>query len=905
MIKNPKYIFVIIACFWCFSLNADKTLSLRQINAYKKEGEFAFHQKDFFSAISKLEHAASGYKHFGKLIDYLVCSEMLCSSYEKIGLYDEAISIKEEQMEIHATGISNQDSNYSMHLGSLAHLYGLKGDYNKAIALSNEALSLKKSIYGDESDEYVTALNNITYYYYCLGNYEVATSYMNDAVSIIERTKGKKSKEYATILNYMAGVCFQLEMYEWSLELETRCVEILSEFKDSNIFLVSLQNLALYKSKVKPNQIKESIELTEKSLRLQKERGQQNTSFYGIGLCNLMSYYTLDSQFEKAERCGLEALELYKTLYGDYHPNITALLLNMSGLYVESHQIQKAVKCISLTTEGYYDQTLKAFKNLTKDERTYYWLRYEPWCLHQLPCYALMLNDEEVICCTYDAALFSKGLLLNSEKEISKIIKESKDSSLINDYLELQQLNNEINYLSQFTNQSKGINLDSLKNLISKKEKHLIETSVVYGDFTRNFNIRWKDVQSKLGNQDIAVEFLSLPYYEDGNTYIALLLKNNWNSPKLVQLNFNDSIGTHDFSYLSKCIWEPLLHDLRDMKNIYFAPSGKLNNFPIESFPMPNDTVLISEKYNLFRLSSTRELAVENHNSIGSNAVLYGGLIYDIDIAELERDSKQYYRVMEEGELMRSLLDEKSINGIRECVRGLVELPGTKKEVEQIGQIIRNSRLKHIIVDNYIGNKGTEISFKSLSGKKKKIIHIATHGFYLNDENGMLQDYLSMAAIAMGHNVNDVRSVEDKSLTRCGLCFAGADNKLQGEVFPNGLDDGIMTAQEISTLDLSGLDMISLSACQTAQGDIMSDGVFGLQRGFKKAGANSILMSLWKVDDEATCLLMTEFYKNWIGHKMTKHDALEEAKQSVRSHKEKGWDDPKYWAAFILLDGLD
>ena len=99
--------------------------------------------------------------------------------------------------------------------------------------------------------------------------------------------------------------------------------------------------------------------------------------------------------------------------------------------------------------------------------------------------------------------------------------------------------------------------------------------------------------------------------------------------------------------------------------------------------------------------------------------------------------------------------------------------------------------------------------------------------------------------------------------------------------------------------------MVVLSACQTGQGDITGDGVFGLQRGFKKAGVQSILMSLWKVDDEATCLLMTEFYRHWIGEKKTKHYALELAKQTVRSHKEKGWDDPKYWAAFILLDGLD
>ena len=122
---------------------------------------------------------------------------------------------------------------------------------------------------------------------------------------------------------------------------------------------------------------------------------------------------------------------------------------------------------------------------------------------------------------------------------------------------------------------------------------------------------------------------------------------------------------------------------------------------------------------------------------------------------------------------------------------------------------------------------------------------------------------------------------------------------------PEKVDDGILTAREVSRLDLTSISLVTLSACETALGKVTGEGVFGLQRGFKKAGANSILMSLWKVDDEATCLLMTEFYKNWIGEGKSKHDALELAKQTVRSHKEKGWNDPKYWAAFILLDALD
>ena len=96
---------------------------------------------------------------------------------------------------------------------------------------------------------------------------------------------------------------------------------------------------------------------------------------------------------------------------------------------------------------------------------------------------------------------------------------------------------------------------------------------------------------------------------------------------------------------------------------------------------------------------------------------------------------------------------------------------------------------------------------------------------------------------------------------------------------------------------------MTLSACETAKGDITGDGVFGLQRGFKKAGANSIIMSLWKVDDEATCKLMTEFYSNWLEENMSKYLALEAAKKTIRETE--GWEDPKYWASFILLDGLD
>ena len=117
---------------------------------------------------------------------------------------------------------------------------------------------------------------------------------------------------------------------------------------------------------------------------------------------------------------------------------------------------------------------------------------------------------------------------------------------------------------------------------------------------------------------------------------------------------------------------------------------------------------------------------------------------------------------------------------------------------------------------------------------------------------------------------------------------------------PEGIEDGILTAKEISGMDLRSTDMVVLSACQTGLGEITDEGVFGLQRGFKKAGVHTIIMSLWSVDDNATKLIMTEFYSNLIKG-MTKREAFLKAQRTLKTTA--GFENPRFWAAFIMLDG--
>ena len=114
------------------------------------------------------------------------------------------------------------------------------------------------------------------------------------------------------------------------------------------------------------------------------------------------------------------------------------------------------------------------------------------------------------------------------------------------------------------------------------------------------------------------------------------------------------------------------------------------------------------------------------------------------------------------------------------------------------------------------------------------------------------------------------------------------------------MQDGILRAKEISLLDLRDAELVVLSACETGKGEITGEGVFGLQRAFKQAGAQTIIMFFWPVNDEATQLLMTEFYRNWITNHQSKREAFRNAQQTVRAQYTK----PVYWVGFIMRDRI-
>ncbi|MCD8265553.1 MAG: CHAT domain-containing protein, partial [Prevotellaceae bacterium] len=645
----------------------------------------------------------------------------------------------------------------------------------------------------------------------------------------------------------------------------------------------------------------EAVRLGTEALEIRgKALGKENPD-YAVSLNNLAGYTFHNGNFTEAARLGAEALEARERALGKEHPLYATSLSNLAIRSFYCHDYDTSAQYSVRTTQVYNKIILRTFADLTASERALFWSRYSNW-YKDLPGLAFYIHNDSLTATAYDGTLLSKGLLLNSETEMSKLLLESGDTAVVSKYHALQGNRAVLNKLYEKPIAERRISTDSLESVIKAQEQELVRLSKVYGDYTKNLSIGWREVQARLGEKDAAVEFLSFGARNDSVMYVALTLTKEDDVPHLVPLFEEkelDSIAKGDYyttSEISRLVWQPLKDVLRGKRNIYFAPAGELHNIAIESVPSFEGEGLMSESWSLYRLSSTRELAlIKDRNELRS-ACLYGDLSYDMSLEDIVENEARYASANTKRGSdweVASIADSLSLRG---AVRKLPPLPGTKAEVESVDRSLRSQGISSALLTD---TAGTEASFKALNGRRTSILHLATHGFYWTESEARRKGLDAMSLLSNDNNAG--KYVEDKMLTRSGLFLAGADKAFDKSVkLPEGVDDGILTAKEISTLDLRGLDLVVLSACETGLGEIKGDGVFGLQRGFKKAGANTLVMSLWQVADKPTQELMSQFYQD-LAQGMAKYEAFRKAQGYLRDK----YPEPEYWAAFILLDAVD
>ncbi len=394
----------------------------------------------------------------------------------------------------------------------------------------------------------------------------------------------------------------------------------------------------------------------------------------------------------------------------------------------------------------------------------------------------------------------------------------------------------------------------------------------------------WKLIEKRLTGNDVAIEFLDVDNFfisDTTNTIIYALIIRKGQSPKMLKLfdyyEFVDAFTNRRNTarkVLGEMIWTPIIKDIGNINNIYFSPTNIFEQIPIEYLPV-DEWKSISDKYNLYRLSSTNMLTLNPPKRIYKKAVLYGGLNYE--------GMENYGR-----------------NHNTNIRSGFDYLNNTKEEIDTICGIMQEKDIKF---KAFTGTKGTETSLKEISKQEFDILHIATHGMYVKSEQA--DSIAKLLNINFLHpNSNDNTIDEDSVLMRSFLVMAGGNRLIYRQSTTHDENDGLLTAAEIALLELSDVDIVTLSACDSGIGEWNTDGIIGLQRAFKRAGVKTILMSFSKVDDEATKILMIEFYKNLMEGK-SKYQSFKNAQKYLREVDNGKYEAPEYWEPFVMLDGLN
>lgn len=595
--------------------------------------------------------------------------------------------------------------------------------------------------------------------------------------------------------------------------------------------------------------------------------------------------------YEESERLYGEYADRIKQLYGEksrdyidalgYWANAAAFAGHMDDAILDYSEAVQLLRYLirdqwpyltSSEREGYWVSASELFQNMT------------PFALQ-----AKLLHTSFTATC-YNGLILTKSFLLASEQSTYDLVKNHGAENDLQAYASIQKLHEKIRTWERKESEYSDSILIAT-SAISRLETSLAKRCRTFGDVTAFMDVDYARVKDALGENEVLLDFTDFESQSRGRIYAVYIVDNKHDYPQLKELFQEQAIDSlrvrYPYQYYSsrtaECIysllWKPLKEQVPEGATVYYVPTQFLFQIAPESIPV-GDGTLLGDHYHFIRLSSAREIVkydAEIHyaNSGGNaKAILYGGLEYSLDSDIMAQEAKKH-------EVPRML----AFLGEDERVRGdslFYDLPGSKVEIDAIGQELKAARFSII---PYSGREGTEESFLGMSGKAPLILHMATHGFYYTTDAAEKVDYLKGYSDAM-------------SLS--GLVLAGGNAAWQGQELPKGVLGGILSAAEIARMDLSGAELVVLSACHSGRGETTPEGLYGLQRAFKKAGVKTIVMSLWAESDVIGPEFMKAFYKNLTGEaNWNKRKAFELAQKAIRY---KYPDSPSYWAGFVMLD---
>lgn len=786
-----------------------------------------------------------------------------------------------------------------------------------------------------KEDEYYNIVMWLHHCYTQLGDFASTQKLLSSALHVYNRKGGNPNSKYTRSLWMCKGMLeFSLKNYGDALRYynEAQCLfEEANEYGED--YVVMLSNMAsayqangdALSAKMYIDEAKEQFERLHGSIFSApgEERFKMLLSYGNV--CDLVGHKA------EAEKCFRHIVErCKKTLFSQ--DTYTLARNNLAALYMKQNRWAEAAKLLDkLEGENDEDDYLLAqnkalcqiylgnhrkcmaslasmnncalrnidalFSQFAGLERENYWQVVSRELIFMNNLIACHTNTPEAISTAYNNFLFCKTLLANSSRMLDHAATQSADTAMSELHSRYSELKGRLAYKTNSTAER-----DSIAREIINVERAMLSSIGNLGQRLLDGANTWKDIKAALDDGEVAIEYCHVPrmeQYPDMKPYYgAFVLRKDYNHPLLVTLENVDSVeavfgnaessellvnelyASNKSTLLYSMLWRKLLPYLNGVKKVYYSPTGYLANL---NFDVLRDKagVMLNERYAMCRVSSTASIGDAKASASYRSAALYGNIKYDESMETMAEMSAAYDEYSGTAIGQELALRPESERGSWGAI------PSTKGEIEGIRKLLRG---KGIAVSLFDGIAANEESFKNLHRRSPDIVHLATHGFVIDTQKK-----------ANGNKfvgTTTIFSPKDAYLMWAGLMLAGGNNAWQGKFNLTNVEDGILTADEISRLDLSGVKLAVLSACETARGKVDPvDGVYGLQRAFKLAGVKTIVMSLWKVQDDATAMLMTRFY-TYLTNGAEKHQALWNAMMDVR----KKYKDPYYWASFVMLD---
>lgn len=881
---------------------------------YYLVGQYQDAESNYSEAL-KIQEKTLGKQH----PEYAVTLNYLGNLYWTMGQFEIAEPIYLESKTIREKTLGTEHPQYANSLHNLAALYSDLGQFDKSELLLLNAKNIREKTLGKEHREYVSTLINLGILYIDMGQPKKAEPLFIEACATWSKTLGKNHPDFASALSNLGGLYLDLEQYHKAepLLLQAKEIREMELGKEHPEYAASLENLATLYSYLHLDKKAEQLYLEAKEIK-EHTLGKEHPE-YALGLDNLGSVYYETGQFNKAESLYLETSAIRERILGNEHPVYAESLNQLASLYVTLRRFVNADSLFQKLFAINQKIITKAAHHLSEKEMNSYlnsFSKYQNQILH----FAQISGSKSIIPTCYNNSLFYKGYLLNSVQQVRHLALTDSSTSLKYKLLKSYERSLASQYAQPISDRDSFM-ISDLENKTNNIEKELARTFSTWDQ--ANQQIQWQDVKSRLKSGEAAIEFVHYNIWnieqKDTVLYAALVLLPDEDMPKFICLfnekELNDLFNKrstkenselyvsrglkpvlhNNFTNLYELIWKPLESALINVRKIYYSSSGMLHRLNINAIQMPEGSTL-SDRYELVNLGSTRQLAIpDNFRSNNNDVLLFGGLDYN---AELEKT------ILKESD---SLSNSWKVNA--SISNNWNYLPGTMAEVLEIEKLLAKNKFRTF---GFVRAEGSEQAFKKI-GKKNtspRILHLATHGFFFPEpdqvkhiEKEVIQDSTINQINNHQEGLQETREPvfknSDLPMLRSGLILAGGNAAWLGKRTVDGEEDNILTAYEISQMNLSGTELVVLSACETGLGDIQGkEGVYGLQRAFKIAGVKYIIMSLWQVPDLQTSMLMTTFYKKWLEDSLSIPDAFRAAQKEMR---DRGLD-PYHWAGFVLLE---